>query len=120
MHLFTTVTDKQPSNYRNNVKTSSGGNRGTPAGSYELDEAQKKFGAAKAISSDQFFGGDGSTSFEQKANLTRFQDSNSISSADYFGDGSNSNNATRRGKYLLIDNDHYLFLIFIDFRKTIF
>lgn len=88
------ISDKQPSNSKS---TSNVGNRGTPKGSYELDDAQKKFGSAKAISSDQYFGGDGSNSFEQKANLTRFQGSNSISSADYFDDGT-SNTPIRRGK----------------------
>lgn len=80
--------DKQPGMSHINKKTSSGGNRGTPAGSYELDEAQKKFGGAKAISSDQFFGDSNLNSSELKANLNRFQGSNSISSADYFDDGS--------------------------------
>lgn len=75
-----------------------------PKGAYEVDDAQKKFGSAKAISSDQFFGGDNSASspsassgnsFEAKANLSRFQGSNSISSSDYFGNDSNASN--RRG-----------------------
>ncbi|XP_060531408.1 ADP-ribosylation factor GTPase-activating protein 2 isoform X2 [Cylas formicarius] len=48
------------------------------------DEAQRKFGNAKAISSDQFFG-DNSADSEAKANLNRFQGSSSISSADFFG-----------------------------------
>lgn len=59
---------------------------GTKYNSYENDEAQKKFGGAKAISSDQFFNNDAS-SFERSANLAKFQGSNSISSAEYFGDG---------------------------------
>ncbi|CAB4067105.1 ARFGAP2_3 [Lepeophtheirus salmonis] len=45
-------------------------------------EASKKFGEAKAISSDMFFDNDRNDS--QDANLNRFQGSNSISSADYF------------------------------------
>ncbi|XP_044730621.1 ADP-ribosylation factor GTPase-activating protein 2 isoform X2 [Chrysoperla carnea] len=58
------------------------------------DAAQKKFGSAKAISSDQFFNS-GSDDYERKANLNRFQGSSSISSADYFGDskGTASNNS---------------------------
>lgn len=58
------------------------------------DAAQKKFGSAKAISSDQFFNS-GSDDYERKANLNRFQGSSSISSADYFGDskGTGSNNS---------------------------
>eukprot|EP00096_Caligus_rogercresseyi_P000485 TRINITY_DN1094_c0_g1_i1.p1 TRINITY_DN1094_c0_g1~~TRINITY_DN1094_c0_g1_i1.p1 ORF type:complete len:558 (-),score=225.03 TRINITY_DN1094_c0_g1_i1:362-1966(-) len=45
-------------------------------------EASKKFGGAKAISSDMFFGDDRNDS--RDANLNRFQGSNSISSAEYF------------------------------------
>lgn len=56
---------------------------------YENTDAQKKFGGAKAISSDQFFGEE-TSSFERSANLAKFQGSNSISSAEYFGDKSNS------------------------------
>lgn len=48
------------------------------------DAAQKKFGNAKAISSDQFFN-DGREDYETKANLSRFQGSSSISSSDFFG-----------------------------------
>jgi len=50
-----------------------------PAG----DEATKKFGNAKSISSDMFFGG--ASQDDRDANLTRFQGSNSISSDMYFG-----------------------------------
>uniref|UniRef100_A0A182PHJ2 Arf-GAP domain-containing protein n=1 Tax=Anopheles epiroticus TaxID=199890 RepID=A0A182PHJ2_9DIPT len=53
------------------------------------DVAQKKFGSAKGISSDQFFG-DEQSSYERSANLSKFQGSTSISSADYFGHGSSS------------------------------
>lgn len=59
---------------------------GTKYTTYENDEAQKKFGTAKAISSDQFFNNEPS-SFERAANLAKFQGSNSISSADYFNEG---------------------------------
>lgn len=51
--------------------------------SYEDDTAQKKFGGAKCISSKQFFEGDLST-VDNAYNLTRFEGSSSISSADYF------------------------------------
>lgn len=52
------------------------------------NDAQKKFGNAKAISSDQFFQDSGSADYERRTNLQRFEGSSSISSADYFGDGS--------------------------------
>lgn len=72
---------------------------GTTYNTYENDEAQKKFGGAKAISSDQFFDNE-TSSFERSANLAKFQGSNSISSAEYFGD--NKNNASSRGENMLI------------------
>jgi len=49
------------------------------------NEAQKKFGTAKSISSDQFFSDSADNSWEKKTNLSRFEGSTSISSADYFG-----------------------------------
>lgn len=54
------------------------------------DEARKKFGNAKAISSDQFFHGSRDSEFEKQAQLARFEGSSSISSADYFGGGPGS------------------------------
>ncbi|XP_046633594.1 ADP-ribosylation factor GTPase-activating protein 2-like [Daphnia pulicaria] len=53
-------------------------------------EAQKKFGSAKAISSDQFFQDSGSAEQERRSNLSRFQGSSGISSSDYFGTGSSN------------------------------
>ncbi|XP_051169251.1 ADP-ribosylation factor GTPase-activating protein 2 isoform X2 [Leptopilina boulardi] len=51
-------------------------------------DAQKKFGCAKAISSDQYFRDSiGDDNWERKNNLRRFEGSSSISSADYFGTG---------------------------------
>ncbi|CAL1279801.1 unnamed protein product [Larinioides sclopetarius] len=52
------------------------------------DEAQKKFGNAKGISSEQFFGPGKDSEFERKAMLTKFEGSNSISSEDFFGNDS--------------------------------
>ncbi|XP_058985449.1 ADP-ribosylation factor GTPase-activating protein 2 isoform X4 [Musca domestica] len=55
--------------------------------SYDDNSAQKKFGSAKGFGSDQFFN-DGQSREDVSSNLSRFQGSSSISSADYFGDGS--------------------------------
>lgn len=101
----------QPPSYSSNNSSSSSSHRtgtkvtagGTKYNTYENDSAQKKFGTAKAISSDQFFNTDAS-SFERSANLAKFQGSNSISSAEYFGDGPaaggrNSGGSSGRSKY---------------------
>jgi len=50
-------------------------------------EAQKKFGNAKAISSDQMFNDSRDNDYEKRSNLSRFEGKSSISSADYFGTG---------------------------------
>jgi ADP-ribosylation factor GTPase-activating protein 2/3 len=78
-----TSVDRQPtSNYsRNSAKDS----KMSSSNSYDTDSIQKKFAGAKAISSDQFFGGESSQA--KSSNLSKFQDSTSISSSDYFGDG---------------------------------
>ncbi|XP_077025191.1 ADP-ribosylation factor GTPase-activating protein 3 isoform X1 [Tamandua tetradactyla] len=55
---------------------------------YELventDEAQKKFGNIKAISSDMYFGRQDQADYETRARLERLSASSSISSADLF------------------------------------
>ncbi|XP_074020920.1 ADP-ribosylation factor GTPase-activating protein 3 isoform X1 [Numenius arquata] len=55
---------------------------------YELslntDEAQKKFGNIKAISSDMYFGRQDHADYEARARLERLSGSSSISSADLF------------------------------------
>ncbi|RZF46562.1 hypothetical protein LSTR_LSTR013092 [Laodelphax striatellus] len=70
-------------------RNSSRGGRDAPASSGSSSpagsDAQKKFGAAKAISSKQYFGDSNDSTWERKSNLSRFEGSTSISSADYFG-----------------------------------
>ncbi|XP_028934606.1 ADP-ribosylation factor GTPase-activating protein 3 isoform X1 [Ornithorhynchus anatinus] len=50
------------------------------------DEAQKKFGHVKAISSDMYFGRQDHADYETRARLERLSASSSISSADLFDD----------------------------------
>ncbi|XP_037934252.1 ADP-ribosylation factor GTPase-activating protein 2 [Teleopsis dalmanni] len=68
-------------------------NKSTPD---DDNAAQKKFGSAKGFGSDQFFGND-KVEADVSTNLSRFQGSNSISSSDYFSDGSSQLNRGSRG-----------------------
>lgn len=95
------VADRQPASSsfgRNNRDKDSKSSAKSPVDSYDTDSIQKKFAGAKGISSDQFFGNE-QTSFQRSANLSKFQGSSSISSADYFDDGSQS--STSRRKFIL-------------------
>ncbi|XP_043267406.1 ADP-ribosylation factor GTPase-activating protein 2 isoform X2 [Venturia canescens] len=74
---------------RSAPRNSSNGNRSDKKSNLAEGEAQKKFGGAKAISSDQYFRDSANDdSWERKNNLRRFEGSSSISSSDYFGNGS--------------------------------
>uniref|UniRef100_A0A2K6VHA3 Arf-GAP domain-containing protein n=1 Tax=Onchocerca volvulus TaxID=6282 RepID=A0A2K6VHA3_ONCVO len=53
------------------------------------DNTLKKFANARAISSDQYFGGS-QVDYEAQSRLNRFEGSRGIGSADLFGDGENS------------------------------
>ncbi|KAK2832362.1 hypothetical protein Q7C36_015824 [Tachysurus vachellii] len=48
------------------------------------DDAQKKFGGAKAISSDMYFGKQDDAEYEARTRLERFSNNSAISSADLF------------------------------------
>ncbi|XP_009696350.1 PREDICTED: ADP-ribosylation factor GTPase-activating protein 3-like, partial [Cariama cristata] len=54
--------------------------------SLNTDEAQKKFGNVKAISSDMYFGRQDHADYEARARLERLSGSSAISSADLFED----------------------------------
>lgn len=64
---------------------------------YDDQSAQKKFGSSKGFGSDQYFA-DSQSQSDVSANLSRFQGSRAISSADYFGDGTQSQGQGSRGK----------------------
>nr|CAH0109315.1 unnamed protein product [Daphnia galeata] len=68
-----------------------------PSSSVDSGEAQKKFGSAKAISSDQFFQDSGNAEQERRSNLSRFQGSSGISSSDYFGTGNTGRSKNTAG-----------------------
>ncbi|EEB13847.1 ADP-ribosylation factor GTPase-activating protein, putative [Pediculus humanus corporis] len=85
---FSSSFDEKPNPVKESESSSrsSSSRRDPPLPASTCDDAQKKFGNAKAISSDQYFGDSSSNNWERKANLSRFEGSSSISSADFFGD----------------------------------
>jgi len=89
---------QQPSSSRPKTVTVKAGS--SSEGADESDYARKKFGDAKAISSDMYFGESKQEEYdpEKEARLSRFNNSRSISSADYFErDESNMSTASSMG-----------------------
>lgn len=79
--------DRQPTSSSYGSSSRNRDSKSSPStnNNYDKESIEKKFGSAKGISSDQFFGNDQSQ--EKSSNLSKFQGSTSISSADYFDDG---------------------------------
>lgn len=76
-------------NFSTSSKDSVGSDRERSRKTFEVSDssdAQKKFGSAKAISSDQFFGRNDPDT-EMKSRLSKYEGSSSISSAELFGTG---------------------------------
>lgn len=81
------TTDQQPTfNYGSGSSKNIKNSKSSP-NDYDSDYIQKKFSGAKGISSDQFFGSESSQQSSTSSQLNKFQNSTSISSSDYFGDG---------------------------------
>lgn len=88
--------EKETAKPKPSVVTSSGSSYSRPKASKPeactSDLAQKKFGSAKGISSDQFFNDRADDGYEVQSTLNRFQGSSSISSSDLFGTNQQGNN----------------------------
>ncbi|CAD7005392.1 unnamed protein product [Ceratitis capitata] len=79
-----TTTKPTTTSSNNNSNTRKAGSSSN-AKSFSETSAQDKFGSAKGFGSDQFFDNDSSQTGRRKPNLKRFQNSDSISSSELFG-----------------------------------
>merc|ERR1712088_274518 len=70
----------------------------TPNNVPAQEDAVKKFGSAKAISSDMYFGNQGNNGNES-SNISRFSGQSSISSAEYFNRPDELTYAQKYGQY---------------------
>ncbi|XP_075160309.1 ADP-ribosylation factor GTPase activating protein 3 isoform X3 [Haematobia irritans] len=84
------------SSYENSYSRKTQSSKNNSNSSFDDTSAQKKFGSAKGFGSDQFFS-DSQSRNDNSSNLSRFQGSTSISSADYFGDSSSQQSRGSRG-----------------------
>ncbi|XP_012155704.1 ADP-ribosylation factor GTPase-activating protein 2 isoform X2 [Ceratitis capitata] len=79
------TTTKPTTNSSNNNSNTRKAGSSSNAKSFSETSAQDKFGSAKGFGSDQFFDNDTSQTGRRKPNLKRFQNSDSISSSELFG-----------------------------------
>lgn len=77
----------------------------------EDNQAQQKFGNAKAISSDMFFH-DRDPNSEVRSTLARYEGSTSISSADLFGGGQTQRQNYSGGSLQVKQHWHFFFFSF--------
>lgn len=87
---FTTPTNKSKTSWGDDKREEKQKAKAASAAYASNEDAVKKFGNAKAISSDQYFGDRGSECQSRSTNMNRFEGQTSISSAQYFGDDSSS------------------------------
>lgn len=85
------LSTSKSSNWDNDFDTKPKRSAPVSSGGSSSSEAVSKFGNAKSISSDMFFGGESNS--ERDANLSRFQGSASISSDMYFNRDTGSGGA---------------------------
>jgi len=90
-----TVEEKRPSAPRSQQRSSNSGANLAPAAS---EDATKKFGNAKSISSDQYFCGN-TVDYETKTNLAKYEGSTGIGSDDLFGNGTSKSSSAGYGSY---------------------
>ncbi|XP_067855777.1 ADP-ribosylation factor GTPase-activating protein 2 isoform X2 [Heptranchias perlo] len=82
----TESSNREKDTFTSKISLNDGPARRKPESDYVVvsEEAQKKFGNVKAISSDMYFGKQDPAEYEAKTQLERFSGSSSISSADLF------------------------------------
>merc|ERR1719154_1072740 len=90
------LSTSKSSNWDNDFDTKPKRSPAPVVSSGPSSDAVNKFGNAKSISSDMFFGGESNS--ERDANLSRFQGSNSISSDMYFNRESSNNGGMRQSQ----------------------
>ncbi|XP_067647909.1 ADP-ribosylation factor GTPase-activating protein 2 isoform X2 [Eurosta solidaginis] len=90
-----TASKGKTTDYSNNFARKNSATSSKSNSSFDDTSAQQKFGGAKGFGSDQYFGNESGQVDRRKANLTRFQNSDSISSSEYFGNSEQDNRGSQ-------------------------